>query len=200
MVVSRTATLLPFSMKATAASCPGSDGHSSPSAEDDLPGANRWAEISSLLTTLYQVADRLERLFPGRKFTPDGHLVGSIGEVVAAHMFGLKLLPGSVPNHDAISDDGRNVQIKFTQGTKSVALRAEPEHLLVLRLTPDRSIELVYNGKGHDPWLQAGKMQKNGQRPISLSHLRLLDASVSDHHRLLRRETIDLSNCSSLSG
>ncbi len=41
-------------------------------------------EIPSLVQELYSIVDRLEELFPGRRFTPDGHLVGSIGEVLAA--------------------------------------------------------------------------------------------------------------------
>ena len=56
-----------------------------------------------LLASLYGIVDRLETLFSSRKFTPDGHLVGSIGEVIAAHMFGLTLLPASYPDHDAFS-------------------------------------------------------------------------------------------------
>ena len=40
--------------------------------------------IPSLVQELYSIVDRLDELFPGRRFTPDGHLVGSIGEVLAA--------------------------------------------------------------------------------------------------------------------
>jgi hypothetical protein len=42
-----------------------------------------------------------EEAYPGRKFTPDGHLVGSIGEVVAPEALGLTLYVGSRPGHDA---------------------------------------------------------------------------------------------------
>ncbi len=38
-----------------------------------------WTEVGGLLASLYPIVDRLELLFPGRKFTPDGHLMGSIG-------------------------------------------------------------------------------------------------------------------------
>lgn len=33
---------------------------------------------------IYEAVEELQRLHPERKFTPDGHLVGSIVEVVAA--------------------------------------------------------------------------------------------------------------------
>ena len=154
---------------------------------------DHWTEVGELLGSLYRIVDRLEALFPGRKFTPDGHLVGSIGEVVAARMFGLELLPASAPDHDAITGDGRKVQIKFTQGTRSVALRAVPDHLLVLRLARDRSLEVVYNGNGKSPWSQSGKMQKNGQRQISLSQLRDINRAVPEHDRLPPCRMVDLA-------
>ena len=154
---------------------------------------DNWTEVGELLGSLYRIVDHLEVLFPARKFTPDGHLVGSIGEVVAARMFGLELLPASAPDHDAITGDGQKVQIKFTQGTRSVALRAEPDHLLVLRLARDRSLEVVYNGKGKSPWSQSGKMQKNGQRQISLARLRAINRAVPERDRLPPCATIDLA-------
>jgi len=50
---------------------------------------------------IYRAVDELSRAYPGRKFTLDGHLVGSIGEVVAAEALGLTLYPASHPGHDA---------------------------------------------------------------------------------------------------
>ena len=152
-----------------------------------------WSEVPALLTSLYRVVNRLEELFPGRKFTPDGHLVGSIGEAMAARMFDLTLLTASTAEHDATTADGQSlVQIKLTQGTRGIALRAEPQQLLVLRLAPDLSVEVVYNGGGHAPWAAAGKMQNNGQRAISLSQLRAMHGKVPDSERLPLRNEVDL--------
>ena len=142
-----------------------------------------WDEVRSLLEALYRSSSRLETLFPGRKFTLDGHLVGSIGEVIAAYMFDLDLLRGSNKGHDAKSNLGRKVEIKLTQG-KGVALRHEPEHLLVLALSKDEGVRIVFNGPGGPPWKNAGKMQKNGQRHISLTKLTKLDHLVLPADRL----------------
>ena len=147
---------------------------------------DRIAEIPKLVTELYQITERLESLFPGRRFTPDGHLVGSIGEVLAAHHYDLKLLPNSAKIHDATTPDGLLVQIKATQ-RRNIALRSEPEHLLVLKILSDGSVEEAYNGPGNAPWENAGKMQKNGQRPISLSKLKTLMEDVDEASRLLPR-------------
>ena len=68
---------------------------------------------------IYRAVAAMEQRYPGRKFTPDGHMVGSIGEVIAAEHFGLTLLPPSHPGHDATDADGRLVQIKLTAATAS---------------------------------------------------------------------------------
>ena len=41
------------------------------------------ASIQRLVPELFRVIAELEAAAPGRHFTPDGHLVGSIGEVIA---------------------------------------------------------------------------------------------------------------------
>jgi hypothetical protein len=124
------------------------------------------------VAAIYKAVAELETMYPGRKFTPDGHLVGSIGEVVAADALKLTLYPGSHPGHDAYDDDG-DVQIKMTAG-KSVALYATCVRLVVLKVTSPEEAEIIYDGPGEAAWSVAGKLGKNGQRVISLTKLRLL--------------------------
>lgn len=142
-----------------------------------------WDEVTQHLDALYDASEGLEALFPGRKFTLDGHLVGSVGEVVAAYMFGLDLMPASTLGHDALAPDGRRVEIKLTQG-KYVALRHAPDHMIALHRPKGGPVRVVYNGPGAVVWDGCGKDQKNGQRPISLTKLRGLDAIVDKSDRL----------------
>lgn len=142
-------------------------------------------QIPVLIKQLYSIVDELESYFPGRHFTPDGHLVGSIGEVLAASYYDLKLLPASVEKHDAVTRDGKMVQIKATQG-KSVGLRSEPENLIVLKILKDGKTTEIYNGPGKTVWNSSGTMQKNGQRSISISKLTQLMKAISLNDRLPR--------------
>lgn len=144
-------------------------------------------QVPELVRRLYSLVAEFEALFPGRKFTPDGHLVGSIGEVLAAHRYDLSLYPASSEAHDGSARDGRQVEIKATQGD-TVALRAEPQHLIVLHLNKEGHSTEVFNGPGAPVWAHCGAMQKNGQRPVSLSRLRKLMAQVPDSHRLPARQ------------
>jgi hypothetical protein len=75
---------------------------------------NRRVKLPPPVAAIYRAVAALEAQY-GRKFTPDGHLVGSIGEVVAAEALGLTLHPPSYPGHDAFDASG-DVQIKMTGG------------------------------------------------------------------------------------
>ena len=139
--------------------------------------------VPALVGQIYEVVAALERLFPDRKFTPDGHLLGSIGEVLAAEKYDLDLLPMTAPTHDAVTKDGRRVQIKTTQ-SDSVGLRDKPDFLLVLFLARDGEVTEVYNGPGDVPWNEAGKMQKNGQRSIGIRKVGALMRDVPREQRI----------------
>jgi len=129
------------------------------------------------VAAIYEAVRQLEERYPGRKFTPDGHLVGSIGEVIAAEELGLELYPGSYAGHDARDPiSGRDVQIKLTGG-KSVSLYATCDRLVVLRVVSPHEAEIVYDGDGHPAWEAAGPLQKNGQWAISLNRLKLIAAT-----------------------
>lgn len=65
-----------------------------------------------------------------------------------------------------------------------IAISSEPEWLLVLKIHKDGSFSEEYNGPGKLAWEHCGKMQKNGQRPISLAKLRQLQTRVPQSERL----------------
>lgn len=145
--------------------------HADPVASDIV---GHLVPLPRQVVAIYQAVDALQHRYPGRKFTPDGHLVGSISEVIAAEALGLKLYPASYPGHDAEDDLGRGVQIKLTGGS-SVALRATCDRLLVMRVFDVGYAEIVYYGDGEPVWQACGGLQSaNGQRTIRLSKLRAI--------------------------
>jgi len=142
-----------------------------------------------LIRAIYEAVDDLEKMFPGRHFTPDGHMVGSLGEALAAYHYGIALLPASHATHDGVLA-GRNVQVKATQGSR-IALSSEPQHLLVIKLARDGSFTEEYNGPGAKVWalVRHKPTPKNGQRQVSLAALRRLMTSVSAEQRIPRRSS-----------
>jgi hypothetical protein len=144
---------------------------------------NAIDEVPALVKEIYKIVVRLEELFPGRRFTPDGHLVGSRGEVLAAHRYNLKLTTASSEGHDAITEEGIRVQIKATQ-RNSISIRSKPDHLIVVKVTGEGTAVEEFNGPGGIAWEAAGIMQKNGQKLISLEKLRELMRNIPHEARL----------------
>ena len=139
--------------------------------------------ITGIIRNLFETVRELEQRYPGRKFTIDGHLLGSLGEVIAAEHYGLTLLPNSYERHDAKDNQGRLIQIKATQINR-IAISSEPDYLIVIQITPDGNWSEIYNGTGFSVWNSAGKMQKNGQRPISIAKLKMLMESVQENEKI----------------
>ena len=102
---------------------------------------------------------------------------------MAAYYYGIELYKASVKGYDG-EVDSKKVQIKISQQDK-ILISQEPEYLIVLYLRKNGDIFEVYNGPGKQAWDNAGKMQKNGQRPISLSKLKKLALLVEEKDKIL---------------
>lgn len=128
--------------------------------------------VDAIIKRLRACVDELEELYPGRRFTLDGHLVGSLGECYVQDVYGMKLLPVGTKIHDAVKGD-RLIQIKTTQGN-SIGISHEPDYLLVLHMGADGSFTEVYYGPGAQIWelVKQKKRPKNGQYRIAVSRLR----------------------------
>lgn len=126
-------------------------------------------------------------MFPGRPFTPDGHMVGSLGECIVAEAYGLELMSPSNKGFDALSKDGKKVEIKTTQ-SKTIAFRSCPDHTIIIRIFKDGTFEECYNGPGERIWkiFEGRKRPSNGQYQISLGRVKALNASVPESHRVPR--------------
>lgn len=148
-----------------------------------MSGSAIQDSVAEKVKMIYSISQELEELFPGRHYTPDGHMIGSIGEALAASCYDLQLFEASEKTHDGQAPDGRLVQIKATQISR-IALSSEPEWLLVLKIHKGGTFSEEYNGPGKLAWEHCGKMQKNGQCPISLAKLRELQTRVPQSERL----------------
>lgn len=138
--------------------------------------------VKSQVQKLIKIVAELETEFPGRHFTLDGHLVGSIGEVMAAYYYGIELYAASTEIHDG-EVDGRKVQIKISQ-QDNIVINHEPDYLIVLYLNKSGNIYEVYNGKGAKPWETASKKDSHNNRHMMVNKLMELDKTVLDTDRI----------------
>ena len=141
--------------------------------------------FSELLEQIYSAVAELEAMFPGRHFTPDGHMVGSIGEAVAAFHYGVELYPASHRAFDG-RKNGNEIQIKATQNDSVDLKAAEGGTLLVFKILRDGTFEEVYNGNMNRVWqsLSHRKATKAGEVSISLNQLRALQKDVRGEEKI----------------
>lgn len=144
--------------------------------------------LAQLVDQLFQITAELSEM-TGRPFTPDGHLVGSLGEVIAANAYGLLLEPPSTRGFDA-SKDGRRIEIKATFGNRVAFRRQEADdafhHCLVLKLSPDSRFKEVFNGPAQRilDAIALRRLPSNGQIQVSLAQLKMLNMEVIASDRL----------------
>ena len=136
-------------------------------------------ELQIEINNLWKIVSRLEKTYEsdGKKFTIDGHLLGSLGEVYAKEMYDLTLLPNSEKRHDArCNKTDKLYQIKITQRDK-IGLRNEPDNLIVIKIDEMGTPITIYFGSGQPVW-QLIKNKKTEQKYISLKQLKALTSSL----------------------
>ncbi|GHV61017.1 hypothetical protein FACS1894195_0850 [Bacteroidia bacterium] len=132
-------------------------------------------ELQKEIQSLWKIVSRLETEYKDdkRKFTLDGHFLGSLGEVYAKEEFHLELLTNSEKAHDAIDKNGDKYQIKITQRDK-VGIRYAPDNLIVIAINKEGLPETIYKGKGKLVW-DLIKHKKQLQKTISIKQLKELN-------------------------
>lgn len=148
---------------------------------------SRMEEVPALIGDLVTTARRLNALFDGRPFTPEGQLADRIGDMVAEYVYGLTLEPCNTPQVDARTQDGETVQIRFTRATRSslwfrwshCVTTKPPAILIVLKMTDD-GFEEIYNGRFPEELMRERRATSGGQISVSIAKLRDLNPSLLD--------------------
>ena len=138
----------------------------------------------SVIAGVKRIFDECRRLseLTGRPFSPDGHLIGSLGEVFAAETLNLRLMTPSNRGFDAVDDNGQKVEIKATTRT-SIALSAagtDAKRLVVVQFDENGQGRITYDGPADAAWAAAGPPQANGHRQISVATLKRLAEGTQD--------------------
>lgn len=151
--------------------------------------SEKMALIRDNVQKLIEIVAELEAEFPGRHFTLDGHIFGSIGEILAAYYYGIDLYNASTERHDGVVD-GREVQIKITQ-QDNITISAEPDYLIVLYMNKNGNIYEVYNGPGNRAWESASKADSHNNHHMRVNRLMKLDADVCADDRIIAINPIE---------
>jgi len=142
-------------------------------------------KLKEAIKDLYLSVAKLRSAFKERPFTPDGRLVGDIGEAIAALKFAV-ILDSKIKKHwDGYWVDSNKkehkVQVRATQQEeKGSTYLKEPPHdgtFLVFKITPDGEYETVFNGSIMRVWNKI-KNQRSKEKTISLKDIRKLNREI----------------------
>lgn len=147
-------------------------------------------KIERKIKELVLIVKSLNELYPNKKFTLDGRLVGDLGEVLAEQEYCINLNKGLTKHHDAISYDGKNVQIKTTmKNTLTFPADHIPDYYLGIHLSEQGKIIEIYNGpaKPIAEYIKNRKQPKNNLHNVSFNTLNMLNKQIDNNNKIKRK-------------
>ena len=136
-------------------------------------------EFKRKIAEIYKIANELGRAFNIDRCTPDGHLLGAIGQIAEKIAFNLEFARQEEEHNCVWSAGGKiiNVQVRCS-ARGSIAIRKEPENLIALEIVETGKIRLLFNGPGKYVWCKI-EHQKSNQKTVSSRILREAQQDVS---------------------
>jgi hypothetical protein len=94
----------------------------------------RIEAMKGVLASLFASQRTLKSLAPQFKWAGLGNLLGDYGEFIATEVYGLHQAPRGANGYDAMTDDGKKVQVKANYAASQIGFRGDAELLLVLKI------------------------------------------------------------------
>lgn len=98
------------------------------------------------IATIFSAQNALRDLAPEYRWAAIGNVLGDFGELIAHEQYGLKKAPAGSDGYDALTKDGRKVQVKTNYSSSTIGFRGKADLILVLKIQPDGKWEEIYYG------------------------------------------------------
>ena len=102
--------------------------------------------VKHIMAMLFSAQNALRSLAPEFRWAGMGNLLGDYGEFLAVQHYGLNKAGAGSAGYDAMTPDGRTVQVKTNHSAGEIGFRGEADLMLVLKINLDGSWEEVYFG------------------------------------------------------
>lgn len=102
--------------------------------------------VKHIMATLFSAQNALRALAPDFRWAGLGNLLGDYGEFVAIEAYGLTKAPAGSNGFDALTHDGRTVQIKANHAASQIGFRGDADLMLVIRVEADGQWNEIYYG------------------------------------------------------
>jgi hypothetical protein len=126
------------------------------------------------MATLYSAQNALRSLASEYKWAGLGNLLGDYGEFIAVQSFGLEKAPSGSNGYDAVSPDGKTVQVKANHAASQIGFRGVADIMLVLHVTESGDYSVVYYGPFQPILDESRRSERDNKNMIAVTKLRRL--------------------------
>ena len=134
--------------------------------------SDKTQAVKHILATVFAAQNALRALAPEYRWTGLGNLLGDYGEFLAIEHYGLEKAGAGSSGYDAITPDGKTIQIKTNHSSQTIGIRGEADLLLVLKVQADGSWEELYYGDFQTVIDIANWSKRDSKHSVSVGRLR----------------------------
>ncbi|NWJ30154.1 hypothetical protein HX850_04485 [Marine Group I thaumarchaeote] len=142
---------------------------------------NKVEAVKGIIASLYASQKSLRALAPEFKWAGLGNLLGDFGEFVAIEHYGLNKAPPGSNGFDALTSDGKTVQIKANHAAKQIGFRGNADLLLVIHVENNGEWSEVYYGSFGKVLDLSTFSERDNKRMISITKLVKISLDSKDN-------------------
>jgi hypothetical protein len=132
--------------------------------------------IKHIMATVFSAQNALRSLAPDYKWAGMGNLLGDYGEFICVEAYSLTKAPPGSNGYDALTPDGRKVQIKTNHASGTIGFRGQADLMLVIYVGNDGEFSEIYYGDFAVVQANANYSKRDNKSVITVSKLRQLAA------------------------
>lgn len=102
--------------------------------------------VREIFASIFRSQNAMKALVPQFGWRGMGNMLGDFGEFMVLNHLELKKAPTGMRDYDAMTKDGKTVQIKTVFVSSTIGLRGTADLLLVIRVNSDGEWKIIYYG------------------------------------------------------
>ena len=134
----------------------------------------RISTVKNIMKTIFNSQSLLQKTAPEFKWAGLGNLLGDYGEFVGIDYYGFKQAPRGSDGYDAITTDGKTVQIKTNYYADMIGFRGDADLMLVIKVKSDGSWEELYYGDFNLVVENSNYSKRDNKKTITINKLKNL--------------------------
>ena len=133
--------------------------------------------VKHIVATIFSAQNALKDLAPDYKWAGLGNLLGDYGEFICINHYNLEKAPSGSEGYDALTKDGKTVEIKTNRASGQIGFRGEADLMLVVSVADDGEFEEIYYADFKLVKENSNYSARDNKNTITISKLKKLKIS-----------------------